>query len=180
MPFNLKALFTKGGKKTMKGQATAGLLGLVIVMIVAIGLVLFIFTQLRVALEPQVTSPSVTYLRSAAEYAGDTQSETPTIGAQEVKAKILSDAGIPIGGAGKVTTQPDFSVEYIGGPDTFLVQITSTDLDTAKQQAEQWFVDQGFQPEDLCQGITVSFFIGSEARSSLPPGTQFNPVPSGC
>jgi Tol biopolymer transport system component len=127
------------------------------------------------------TRPRVTYTGDLMDYVERTQSVPPSPHALEVKQAILEAAGIPEGGAGEITTQQDFEIGYVGGPDVFMVEIRSSDLEGAKMAAEQWLVDQGFTPQDFCGGIALNFYVGVQVRDESGPGTIFfDPVPTAC
>jgi hypothetical protein len=171
--FHLK----KEGIKMKKGQVIT-LLPIFLIVLVAIGFIVFWFTQVRKPAESSKTNPSIVYSGNPAAYVQDTQKVTPTLDAEGVLNQILSEAGIAKDGAGVVKTQPNFQIEWIGGPGVFMVEIRSADLNVAKAAAEKWLMDQGFKAEDFCKGIKVTFYVSSSVRKSLPAGTTFNPNPS--
>ena len=166
-----------------KGQIAMAI-PLLLALLVIVGVVIWIFTtQLKVPGAPSTTNPALVYVGdSPAAYVADTQAIAPAPDAETVLDQILADAGIPEEGAGVVTSTSNFQIEWLGGgptgPNGFLIEIRSTDLAGAKAEAEQWLLDKGFKPEDLCQGITVSFYVASSVRKSLPAGTTFDPNPS--
>jgi len=164
-----------------KGSITVGIV-ILVVLLVVIGLVVLILTQVK---KPSTgektsgdTSPPVTYSRDPSSYIKSTEAQSPERSAQTVKETILRKSGISEGGSGIITTDPEFQIEYIGGPDAFLVEIRAADFEAAKSKAEEWLISQGFSRSDLCKGIKVNFYIASSVRNSLPPGTKFNPNPS--
>ena len=173
-----------GGNSMLKSKGqVAAVLPLLLVLLVLVGVVILILTQIKRPGEPSTTNPALVYVgASPAAYVADTQSVTPAPTAEEVLERILANAGIPRDGAGVVTSTSNFQIEWLGGgatgPNGFLIEIRSTDLAGAKAEAEQWLINEGFEPEDLCQGITVSFYVSSSVRTSLPAGTSFNPNPS--
>lgn len=161
-----------------KGQVALAI-PIILIVLVAIGAVVFLLTQVKQPPGPSVTNPGLVYVGdSPVSYVEDTQATDPDPDAETVFETILANAGLTKEGAGPVADGPLFHIGWVGGPDVFMVEVKSTDFDAAKAAAEKWFVDQGLQLEDLCRGIAVTFFISPSVRGSVPAGTEFNPNPS--
>jgi len=176
-------VLNKKGDNQMSKKGQIAVMLPLLAFIVIIGVVILIFTMIRKPPGPSTTSPDMEYVGvPPADYIADTKSETPAPTAEEALNQILADADIPKDEAGVVTTTSNFQIEWIGGgpagPNGFMIEIRSGDLVGAKAEAEQWLISKGFQPGDLCSGVTVSFYVASSVKKSLPPGTQFNPNPS--
>lgn len=174
-----KPLKIQKGGIYMKGQVATGL-GLTVIALVAIATAVFIFSQVR---ETRVVSEGTTppVIWEPVEFP-EVQPLSPETEAKQ--ESLLAGAGIAKEGAGDVATQDMFRVEYIGPVPsapwpTYLVEILDTDIAAAKQAAEQWFLDQGFTEEEVCQ-LRTTYFLSWDVKQSLPPGTRFDPLPSFC
>jgi len=103
---------------------------------------------------------------------------------QAAKTKALSL--LPQGEeSGPLYQSSNLSIDYIGGtpPDWFLVEIMTTDIAKAKKETVDWFLNNGFSQNFICD-YPVDFYLSSEIKdklmnnntnelfSSLAPGCQ--------
>lgn len=96
---------------------------------------------------------------------------------QQVKQKILSSIG---GQSAVLKNTDDYHIEYIKSLDIFMVEIDTTEIETAKKQASEWFISQGFSIYALCD-LPVNFYLSWNAKQQLQSSkTTFNPLADGC
>lgn len=82
--------------------------------------------------------------------------------------------------SGSVYKSQQVRIDYVKSPDIFQVEILSTDVTLAKQEAVNWMVSQGFTKDDVCK-LPLSFYLSPETSASLQnTKTIFNPLPDGC
>lgn len=83
------------------------------------------------------------------------------------------------GESGDIYTSPKIRIEYIQAPDLFQAEILSTEITSAKEEAVNWMLSQGFTSEDLCN-LPFSFYLSIQAKNSIKSNEVFNPLPEGC
>jgi hypothetical protein len=172
-----KPINEKEGFITMKGQV---LLGGIVLASVGIGVILFIFTQLK---PPQLTP---------LEYTKKVLQGKPSQEAQQVTKKILEQVGKTPNESADVSSGAGYIISYTAPtehapwPD-YWIEITATTpeaISAAKQAAEKWLLDQGYSKEDLCSGgIPVHFYLSKEASKALAEAgkeARISPYPSFC
>ncbi len=73
-----------------------------------------------------------------------------------------------------------FRVDYVSGPDIFQVEILTTNIQRAKDDAMSWFASQGISKKGVC-GLPVMFYLNHNVALQLQgTGIQLNPIPDGC
>lgn len=93
------------------------------------------------------------------------------------KAKLLTTIGNQ---SGKVYSSSTVIIEYTLAPDLFQGEILTPTISTAKQEATNWLISQGFTKEDVCN-LPFSFYLSPAVSSQLQnTNTAFNPLPDGC
>jgi hypothetical protein len=95
------------------------------------------------------------------------------------KAKILQL--LPKGSkSGILYTSPNFHIEYVSDPNVFQVEITKTDINLAKKEAEEWFRKHGFSQDAICN-YPIEFYLNWEIKNALRnKSTIFSPLGLGC
>lgn len=82
--------------------------------------------------------------------------------------------------SGFLQTEDTYQIEYVKTADSFMVELDSSDPDTAKAQAAGWFREQGFSIQGICN-LPVVFYLSQNTMSYLRENNlKFNPVPEGC
>jgi len=97
----------------------------------------------------------------------------------EVKRTIITSLGNK---TGMLYESQNVAVSYIMSGDLFQAEILTTDIQTAKQEATQWFTSQGLSHQGMCD-LPVIFFLNSKIARDLHASdnqTIFNPLPQGC
>jgi len=70
-----------------------------------------------------------------------------------------------------------YSIEYIPSPNVFFVKILKDPAQTAKKNAQSWFLNFGLAQSDLCD-LPVRFILSTrELRETNP---NFTSLPDGC
>ena len=70
----------------------------------------------------------------------------------------------------------DFRVDYLISNDEYIVTIKTGPFKDFKKKAETWFLNQGFEPGDLCL-LRISFVASKVVAPSL---TREDILPTGC
>ncbi len=74
----------------------------------------------------------------------------------------------------------EYIIEYVNSSDVFMVEITTIDVASAKQQVKNWFLGNGFSSESLCT-MPVIFYLNFEiANIFRNEGRTFSPLAEGC
>ncbi len=71
------------------------------------------------------------------------------------------------------------SIEYIKSADMFQVEILSTKTDVAKEEAVNWFRQNGMSKDGLCN-LPISFYLNYEVANTNSQEDTFNPLAPGC
>lgn len=127
----------------------------------------------------QQTEPALPYNKNAqAKLLDKLKNKVPLSSAdQATKQTIINSVG---GKAATVQSTSDFNVKYIPSLDRFLVEITTTEINKAKQEATAWFTAQGFSTFALCD-MPVSFYLNYDIAEQLRgQDISFNPLAEGC
>ncbi len=82
--------------------------------------------------------------------------------------------------SGLINTNQLYSIEYVKSPDSFMVEILSTDVEAAKKSAASWFKQKGISGQGICN-LPVVFYLNDSVKSYLQQNNQtFNPLPEEC
>ena len=82
--------------------------------------------------------------------------------------------------SGQLYTSETVHIEYISSADLFQAEIMTNNVEKAKLEAVQWFKDQGFSQDAICN-YPVSFYLNYEIKLSLDESAEtFNPLPPDC
>lgn len=99
---------------------------------------------------------------------------------EDVLAKNRIIQLLPAGqDSGVVYRAADFSVDYVQDPDLFQVEILITDIEKAKQEAINWFLQEGISQQGICN-LPIEFYLNSSVRNQIPSPDAFNPLPASC
>ena len=93
-----------------------------------------------------------------------------------VKNNILERLGNK---SGSPYQNSDFAINYVVGPNDFEVEITTKEIDKAKEEAISWFKSQGLTDQGICN-LPVTFYVIDTVKNSLPSETSFDPNPPNC
>lgn len=174
---------TKQIKKEARPMRGQGSLVVILLALLALGTGVFFITSMKSSEERKesVTNP--------VDYAEKNALTTPAQTAQDTLKNILEVAGIPPANSGSITSGTGYNISYVGPVKgkswgDFWVEITANTADgvvAAKAAAEQWFLDQGYQPEDFCAGTPVIFYLSPESSKVMQDaGQTFSRIPSSC
>ena len=82
--------------------------------------------------------------------------------------------------SGVLHQTPAISIEYIHEPDLFQVEILTTDIQSAKKEANTWFREKGMSQEGICY-LPVQFYINYAVAKTIPNAADtFNPLAPDC
>ena len=75
---------------------------------------------------------------------------------------------------------PNYKIEYVKGPNLFMIELLSSDLEAAKKESLQWFYSKGLSPKGVCD-LPVLIYVNYNIASSLAQkDIIFNPIPEDC
>lgn len=94
---------------------------------------------------------------------------------EAIKQRLVA----PLGEAGTLSDDPNFRIDYIA-PDIFQVEIKTTNIVDARENAIAWFKDKGFSGDDICN-LPVTFYLSGEvAKQYEGSGLVFDSLPEFC
>lgn len=95
-----------------------------------------------------------------------------------LKQKLI--LGIPKRTIGTLYTTKAYQITYLTNFDIFEVDISTTNINDAKNSAIAWFTNQGFSYGGICK-LPLMFSVNSTIRQELEDqNVVFNPLPEGC
>lgn len=81
---------------------------------------------------------------------------------------------------GTVYASKNINIYYVQSLDLFDVDILTIDVASAKQEAENWFKQQGMSQQGICD-LPLGFYLSGDSANILDNGNFiFNPLPDGC
>jgi hypothetical protein len=81
---------------------------------------------------------------------------------------------------GTVYSSQDIDIEYIQALDVFEVGVSTVNVAVAKQEAENWFKQEGLSQEGICN-LPVGFYPSADTATILIQNNfVFNELPDGC
>ena len=81
---------------------------------------------------------------------------------------------------GTVYSSDTVTIEYVQSLDLFDVSILTVDVASAKQEAENWFKQEGMSQQGICD-LPVGFYLNQDVANSLKSTDfKFSPLPDGC
>jgi hypothetical protein len=125
--------------------------------------------------------PPVSYSSDATDRLIEKVRNRPTLSPADTSAKqrilsLLSEDQT----SGYVYRSPTIRVEYLSSPDTFVVEILTTNISKAKTDAVSWFQSQGLSKEGICN-LPISFYLNFDIANELRnQGITFSPLAEGC
>lgn len=171
------------------------------IMLVGTGIVVFIFLlgfllsfspveKLKTPFESHPTSPtpSVTPVQVAPRVPYNPEKsqqllqiieKQPTLSSQDTQAKQALIASLN-GNSGVLVNTATFSVEYVKTAGRFLVEIKDVNIAKTKQDALNWFTQNGFSAQSFCQ-LPIVFYLSPQTAEQLKDSNMsFNPLPDAC
>jgi hypothetical protein len=104
----------------------------------------------------------------------------PPLSATDLSAKNNIIRMLPDGQySGVVYRAADFTVDYVQNPDLFQVEVLITDTEKAKQEALDWFRNEGISQQGICN-LPIDFYLNSDVKNQITNPDAFNPLPDGC
>jgi hypothetical protein len=125
--------------------------------------------------------PPVYYNEKAEDKLLDAIKKKQTLSHDDVVAKANILASLPPGQqSGVIYSNSDISIEYIHSADLFQVEILTTDIQTAKNEANVWLRAQGLSQQAICT-LPVEFYLNFDIANQLRQSNiTFNPLGNGC
>lgn len=94
-----------------------------------------------------------------------------------VKTQLINSLGNE---TGMLYQSSNVAISYIKSVDLFQAEILTPDIQTAKQEANDWFSNQGLSHQGMCN-LPVVFFLNSHVADQLRNNSViFNPLSNGC
>ena len=97
------------------------------------------------------------------------------------KERIRQALIAPLNGkAGPIKETDNYRIAYLPAGPLFQVEIKTTHVAQAKEEALQFFKNKGFNEQDICN-LPVSFYLGPEPSEKLKgSGVEVPPKPDFC
>lgn len=96
---------------------------------------------------------------------------------EEVKFQILSTLDTS---SGIVYQNENIVIEYIRSADLFQVEILTTNIDIAKEEAVSWFKNSGLSDQGVCD-LPISFYLNFDIKNQMGAAAEsYSPLPQGC
>ncbi len=125
--------------------------------------------------------PPVLYDKTAEDKLLDVIQKRPPLSSADsfAKANILSL--LPAGKQSGILYETNIiRIDYTHSADIFQVEILTTDIQAAKNEANLWFRSHGVSQQGICI-YPVSFYLNSDVAAMLrPTKIIFNPLANGC
>ncbi|MGH7203960.1 MAG: hypothetical protein ACREHC_05950 [Candidatus Levyibacteriota bacterium] len=98
----------------------------------------------------------------------------------DIAAKKKIVASLPsTDNAGNIYHSSNINIDYTESVDLFQVEILTTAVDSAEQEAVNYFIQQGMSQQGICN-LPVSFYLNFEIKKNIPTTTPFSPLAPGC
>lgn len=95
-------------------------------------------------------------------------SQSDTLIRRRLIAQVNNESGV-------LYETQDFLIEYVKTPDVFMVGVKTEDIESARKDATDWFLQQGISDQGVCR-LPVVFYPQFVPLKKTP----FNPLPIGC
>jgi len=104
-----------------------------------------------------------------------------SLGSEDHLAKANILASLPNGERSGVLTQTkNIQIDYTHSADIFQVEILTTDIQAAKNEANLWFRARGLSQKAICT-LPVEFYMSFDVANTLrQTNIIFNPLGNGC
>lgn len=95
----------------------------------------------------------------------------------EAKSSLLSSLNNQ---SGYLIQNPTYKIEYVKGPNLFMIELLSTNTDSAQTAAYEWLKSRGLSDQGICN-LPVLLYLNYDIAESLEQqNTTFNPIPKLC
>jgi hypothetical protein len=158
---------------------------LFVILLIAIPVVIALLSFIGFSLKPKVTSEGGQYSQkndSTLKYDQEgvkkiqdlSQNKLPlSVSDEKVKSALVKKAN-------PLASTENYNIAYNADKDSFKVEVTTIRINTAKDEAVNWFKTQGFSDQAICT-LPVEFGIDNKDAESLRGlDIVFNPLPPGC
>jgi hypothetical protein len=160
------------------------ILGATAAFVLLFGIVLFLLlrprnTQDEVTIPTRTQTPIIKYDQKKTDQMLKILDEKPSLTEQdqETKKQLIDSLG---NNSGILVNRVAFMVEYVKTADEFMVEIRSTDIEKAKEDAVVWLKEQGFTQDGICN-LPVVFYPNIPRDQMLNTiDKSFNPLAPGC
>ncbi|MGI8420163.1 MAG: hypothetical protein ACR2LN_06010 [Candidatus Levyibacteriota bacterium] len=183
-------------RKRKSEDVAAVILGIILVLIV-LGILLVIGKSHRASQQTTSTPPPiptsaptpaplnghppVMYEQRAMDKILKAIEDRKTLSQDDVVAKANILSLLPPGQqSGSLYYNSDISIEYIHSADLFQVEVLTTDIKTAKDEANVWLRAHGLSQEAICI-LPVEFYLNYDIANQLRQSNiTFSPLGNGC
>ena len=81
--------------------------------------------------------------------------------------------------SGDLYHSSNINIDYTASVDLFQVEILTTSVDSAEQEAVNYFTQEGMSQTGICN-LPVSFYLNFDVKNAIPTDTPFSPLAPGC
>lgn len=134
----------------------------------------------RQTIEPNHSSESTLKFQSGTSgklYDELTSERDLTAEDESKRALIISEIGNK---SGTLYSSSNVLLGYLLSPDYFQAEITTTDVESAKKEAVDWFLSKGVSESGICS-LPIMFMLDEKTSSYfIDQKLNFNPLAPGC
>jgi hypothetical protein len=176
----------------MKKIAIAGL-GVVIFILILLGVTFLESLKNRDAIEQETTptpartttqrriqDPLVNYNKKSSDKLLEIVESRPTPGApsdKNLRAQLISELDNQ---SGIIQNTASYRLEYVASPDSFEVEIKTSEITKAKDEAILYLKTRGFTEDGICK-LPLMFYVNHEVAKNMKSGEdEFNQIPDFC
>lgn len=127
------------------------------------------------------TTPAVQYDTEKSKELLNKLKYRSSISQNDVLAKEKILAQLPAGQrSGTLYKTENIIIDYVNSANIFQVEILTTNINSAKSEANAWFSSQGMSQQGICS-YPVQFYLNYDVSQSLrDSNVKFNPLAEGC
>lgn len=127
------------------------------------------------------TKPPISYNQTRQDELIDKIENRIELSASDVQATEAIISTLPQGQtSGTIHETGTFRIDYLASPNVFQVEIFVIEIMTAKNEATNWFLDQGLSYEAICN-YPVHFYLNYDVAQGLNgQGIVFSPLAQEC
>ncbi len=137
-------------------------------------------TPTSVVSQRRIQDPIVNYDKEASDRLLDIARTRPTpIDEQDkvIRSRLLASVGNE---SGTIANTPSFRLEYVKAPNSFEVEIKTTEITNAKIAALEYLRLQGLSEDGICK-LPLMFYLNFDVSKTLRNTTEpFSPLPDFC
>jgi hypothetical protein len=156
-------------------------IGLALILVIIIFTIIFVSFTSETSQQSQQTTSTLSPTPFASQNQINYVKNSIALSKSDSIAKTKLLSLLPTGDVpGIIYQSSDFSIEYISSADMFLVEIQTANIQSAKDEANGWFLTHGMSQKGICT-LPVEFYLSPNVVIQLKNSNfTFNPLPDEC